>query len=315
LRNRADIPPVPRAIPESSINRAVIGNACPLIEYRDRGGRDLLASRALETLRQRASAGEADFTREFARRLAALLHSLFTGDVVWPPPPADSAAALEAIRQYWISCPRVILGGGYLSGEPGREIVADARLHLEGWGLGDRNITLFDRPGSMPLYGASTGQPAVTLVIDFGHTSAKGAILQESGELEFLKPRPMGINAAHEGWDPDYARTVHGAIRKALAGFRDECRDNAAVPAIAISLAAYLENGVLVDNHRGGYCKLRMINPDFNDLIGDIWEDLGMPRPQVCSWHDGSAAARNLSGPGAALVFGTAVGHGFSPVI
>jgi hypothetical protein len=308
------------AIPESSINRSIIGDDCPLKEFRGIAGRDLLSSRVLEPLRREGASGRADYPGETGRRIAALLFSLFTGSARWPAPPPEAADALDRISRAWQTCPRVLLGGGYLAGDDGAGAAARAQEILGELGLGDREVRLFRQPGEMPLYGAAAGCAAGTLVIDFGHTSAKAVVLPPEhagtadGELDGLGRWPMKINAAHEGWDMEFALEVKAKLRGALGEFRRLylCRFDSDPPAVAISLAAYLDDGVFVENHRGGFCKLRMIDPDFNALVSVIWQELGGPDLPVQSWHDGTAAARNLPEPGAALVFGTAVGHGFN---
>ncbi len=312
------------AIPESSINRVTVGDNCPFPNYRGWAGRDLLSSRAIDALCQTAPVRHAresletrpqrkdrhQIENEFIRRLAALLHSLLSGNARWPVPPQGPIDRIEQIRRGWMICPRVLLGGGYLALLDGKRIAGGVGELLNEWKLADRQILLADNPAELPIHGAARGQKAGTLVLDYGHSAAKSMV---AGTNIVFTRFPMGINAAHEGWDLAYAREVLSRYRLSLEFFHQQYSRNpgGAPPGIAISLAAYLDGGQFIENHRGGYCKLRMIDRDFNRLTADLWEEIAGQRPAVTSWHDGAAAARNLRKPGAVLVFGTAIGHGF----
>ncbi|MFP4364597.1 MAG: hypothetical protein ACLFR1_12105, partial [Spirochaetia bacterium] len=209
---------------------------------------------------------------------------------------------------FWRQTPRVLLGGGFIAGERGKMFFNETIDCLTSWGAETGVYSLFSPAQHMPLFGAAAGQPEGTLCLDFGHGSVKGMI---KGAEEEIITHTMDLNDLHEGMDPEFAKVVVDKVTMALSYFRKEF-SLGLVPALAVSIAAYVEDGVFMKNDRGAYCKLVIIEENAEKLFGELWEKAGSTAAEVRVFHDGTAAARNLSSPGAAIVLGTSIGHGFS---
>jgi len=289
-------------VPEASLNRLSIDPPPHLEDYRGKTGRDLLSGEALTRLKNE---NLTHWPQEGGKRIALLLYTLKKGSP-WKSQLPNSR--VKAMAGAWKETENIFIGGGHMTGNQGKAAVETAKGFLKDWGV-PLNVERFSHPREMPLMGAERGTAPGSLILDFGHGTAKGRI---TGTEAPLPPFPMNIPDTHYGMDLNFAQEVYARLNQALIHFYRNLKG--VPPLISCSVAAYMEEGILHPNHRGGYCKLILIDQDFNKLMEDLWTRITGQRVKVQSFHDGTAAARNLQGSGGVLIFGTAIGYGLSPV-
>ncbi len=265
--------------------------------------------------------------RRLGRNLGYLLATLHRGDEV------NRAARSEwtaAEWLHWHRVRRVWLGGGVVSGNLGDTMVRHARTVLE-----ETNCAIaIDKtpyPRHMATLGAGRFMPRPTetatyqrgLVLDFGQTSVKRAILTYRGN-DLVRVDQLPTQSVVWRWrnspvaalelDPyEVLGLVAGTLCESLA--LSERVGLPVGPDVMVSIAAYVRGGELLGN--GGYARMRQLAKDARPLIADRVSTTCGREVRIAIIHDGTAAAAVHAGEAedgtqsAVIVVGTALGVGF----
>ena len=273
--------------------------------------------------------------RRLGRNLGALVAALHRGDAANRAARADWT---DREWEHWRQVRKVWIGGGIVSGDLGAAMVPHAREVLAETGC-DPGLTIARTPypQHMTTLGAarylpagSTTTPEHALIVDFGQTSVKRALVSyRRGAVARLfwlpsqaaawrwpsppsdgrapPPRPASVASARE-----VLSFVTEAICTGLA--LAEAHLGAPVrPEVVASIAAYVEGGAVLGN--GIYALMRHLADDVRPLVADSVAAACDRRIRLAIIHDGAAAAAVHAGeppaPSAVIVVGTALGVGF----
>jgi hypothetical protein len=218
---------------------------------------------------------------EFGGRLGRLVGTLRAGDRSARPEWDDSWWAR------WAAVDTVHLGGGLAGGAFGTWLATAAE--------GPAGCRVTVAPDDLPLLGAAR-RNGPGLVLDFGHTLVKRAVVTPSG-LERLPSVPA---PAEDSPGPLVAAAVAAILAAAWAEAGRPDRVTAA-------MAAYVVDGQPVRTPLGTYARLADVSPD---VPGWLAARTGVPVTLV---HDGTAAAHAVPPDPRAVVIllGTSIGVGF----
>ncbi len=267
--------------------------------------------------------------RRLGRNLGYLLATLHRGDEVNRAARSDWSATEW---QHWQRVQRVWLGGGVVSGDLGDKMVHHARTVLEETGCAIA-IDKTPYPRHMATLGAGRFMPRPAepetcqrgLVLDFGQTSVKRAILTYRGN-DLVRADQLATQPVVWRWrnspvaaldlDPhEVLDLVAGTLCESLA--LSERVGLPVGPDVVVSIAAYVRGGELLGN--GGYARMRQLAEDVRPLIADRVSATCGRRIRIAIVHDGTAAAAVHAGEmadgaeSAVIVVGTALGVGFPP--
>ena len=274
-----------------------------------------------------AAAAQAIAAR-LGRNLGHLLLTLHRGDAVnqavRPDWTADDWARWASIRQVW-------LGGGFMSGELGRNMIAAARDWLRSVGYGDRfGLGLSgaqsgdDANSHMPflvLLGAARYLPFATtsaVCLDFGHSSVKRAYLQFASDE--TASQPLASMSLYAGQPVELERLgapdrllefmVSAIAQTFVESWRAGC---APEPDVMVSVGAYGRDGQVLTSSL--YQQLHAFGEDARQVLGAAVSQRLQQTVRVRLIHDGTAAAAVHAGEPhtAVIVVGTGLGIGFAP--
>ena len=252
------------------------------------------------------------------RRLGALLLMLVRGDA------ANRAARPEwddAHWAHWSRIRQVILGGGLVTGQLGRGMLAEARRFLAAAGS-DLHVAISSYGAHVVLAGLARYAPDGTqymLLFDFGQTNVKrGRATYRDGALSRIDlfpslPSPcdgstFSLAAAQEQW---------AFMLPIIAEYWTEKIASADRPrtAIGLALATHLNDGHPFPTDRGCYGRLQLLGPRLALFLRDSLAGQIGPYRAFALLHDGLAAATAYAGTErtAVLTLGTAIGVGYVP--
>lgn len=326
-------PLFPRPVPQASLNRAIINYPGVPGSYSGLHGRDLLAKAAIVELCTQHGVSlddfygddiepPADLVREWGRRLGVFSLNLWFGGYFR----GAESDEVRTLGDKWATTGVISCGGGLLAHRYGGEIIRQANIFIDEYirseGLKNpRRLELCSDPRSVNLNGLQTygrrllardaeEERAWILALDFGHGDLKARVFN-SDESRRLATRTLNFENSIEY--PDRLQTAL-AIRRIIsensAEILTRCSRLGIRPShVLISLAAYIHNGEILENHIGAFASLREIEADGEKLFSELIP--GMERVRL--FHDGQAAALGISGSEAVLIFGTAIGYGFAP--
>ena len=263
--------------------------------------------------------------RRLGRNLGHLLLALRRGDPVNRAARPDWGAQEWAM---WAGIRHVWLGGGLMSGQLGRQIVAHARAVLAELGDGDAlQVTHSSHPASVTLLGAARYLPHSArhaLCMDFGHTRVKRAVadLADGTLVRLRRYDPLMTGLEWLGQDraphPDTGRQVLEFMAQAIAQTWAACTAGGQAPDrdVMLCVAAYVQGGRLLGN--GLYANLSTLADDARPLLARAIAARVPHAPRdlrVHLIHDGTAACAVHAGVSHAAVIlaGTALGIGFPP--
>ncbi len=207
----------------------------------------------------------------------------------------------------------------------GRRFKEDIQTIFDSAGEKPYHIMLFDNGtyiGMMGLAQKLMKNDTSSLVLDFGHTGIKRAVIKKSGgeiaEFTAQESLPSLHMKSHFDSEDEKRREAielhRYIVNTIVASYR------AADPAtlddtILISIANYTHNGIL-NGERGGYAKLCAINPDYaavleDDLSGELHRDI-----KVRLVHDSTASALYFADVdrSVCITLGTGFGVGFTDI-
>lgn len=300
-------------------------------EVLDAGARAQLGPFVNECLRSEApgvAAAAQAIAARLGRNLGHLLLTLHRGDAVnqavRPDWTADDWARWASIRQVW-------LGGGFMSGELGRNMIAVARDWLRSVGYGDRfGLGLSgaqsgdDANSHMPflvLLGAARYLPFATtsaVCLDFGHSSVKRAYLQFASDETASQPLASMSLYARQPVElerlgaPD--RLLEFMVSAIAQTFVESWRAGCAPePDVMVSVGAYGRDGQVLTSPL--YQQLHAFGEDAREVLGAAVSQRLQQTVRVRLIHDGTAAAAVHAGEPhtAVIVVGTGLGIGFAP--
>ncbi len=261
--------------------------------------------------------------KQFGNRLGLLLLTLKKGE-------KENRLARDdwddACWEYWRSLKTVILTGGLASAMMGRRFKEDIQTIFDMAGEKPYHIMLFDNGtyiGMMGLAQKLMKDDTTSLVLDFGHTGIKRAVIKKSGgelaEFTAQESLPSLHMKSHFDSEEEKRREaieLHRYIVNTIAASFRVAADSAAPDdTILISIANYTHNGTL-NGERGGYAKLCAINPDYaavleDDLSGELHRDI-----KVRLVHDSTASALYFADvtQSVCITLGTGFGVGFTDI-
>ena len=203
----------------------------------------------------------------------------------------------------WTAVRRIALGGGIVSGELGRRLVASAVAWLPSLGAGTIRLRLADDPGSLALRGAATRLPDGRVVlVDAGLTWIKRGLADvQRGRCRTLTTMaavapPLGLRA--------------GALADFLADGAADIVQGERVVAAGFAVAADVDSaGQPLAGQPGLYGSLGTVSLE-RQLVDRLSGRLGYP-VSVQTVNDGDAAAAAMAGEAdAVIMLGTAIGVG-----
>nr|WP_316615262.1 hypothetical protein [uncultured Ruminococcus sp.] len=261
--------------------------------------------------------------KEFGNRLGLLLLTLKKGERENRLARADWD---DTCWEYWRSLKTVILTGGLASSMLGRRFKESIQTIFDMAGEKPYHIMLFDNGtyvGMMGLAQKLMKDDMTSLVLDFGHTGIKRAVIKKSGgeigeftAQESLPSLHMKSHFANDDEKRREAIELHRYIVNTIAAsFRAAPNPTALDDTILISIANYTHNGLL-NSERGGYAKLCTINTDYaavleDDLSGELHRDI-----KVRLVHDSTASALYFADidRSVCITLGTGFGVGFTDI-
>lgn len=263
--------------------------------------------------------------RQLGHSLAYLLLTLKRGD------PVNREAREEwdeSYWEFWAQIETVWIGGGLVSGNLGRQMIAAARDLLQQTGTA-LQINSSPFGASLPLVGAARHAPDGcdrALIVDFGGSSIKRALaLYSEHTLMVLRRLPPlsayspAMSEEKEGkdtrWTDDtwIATVTFDHMVQTLA---DALAETGSVcSTVFASVASYLEDGHPQDYQGGMYTRLRLINANLQSALAEAVSQRRSTPVSVRLIHDGTAAAAVYAGSPhtAVMTMGTALGIGFPP--
>lgn len=282
-----------------------------------------LLNEAIESDNPRYRQLAARVVKKFGNRLGLLLLTLKKGE-------RENREARndwdDACWEYWRSLKTVILTGGLASSMLGRRFKEDIQTIFDMAGEKPYQIMLFDNGtyvGMMGLAQRLMKDDMTSLVLDFGHTGIKRAVIKKrGGEIadftaqESLPSLHMKSHFDSEEEKRREAIELHRYIVNTIAAsFRAAPDPSALDDTILISIANYTHNGLL-NSKRGGYAKLCTINTDYaavleDDLSGELHRDI-----KVRLVHDSTASALYFADveQSVCITLGTGFGVGFTDI-
>ncbi|MHA7879586.1 MAG: hypothetical protein ACX931_07335 [Saccharospirillum sp.] len=299
--------------PEASLNRL------PVTAYQmTQAARDWVGARALHELIVTHSPAPAPSVRQFlddfqpgsiecerilaeyGNRLAAVLRTALRAEF-W----AKGSAWQQAYARYWQHARTLVLSGGISTGAFGHALAE--RLELD---LGSVTVIASPWGGQTGLVGLAqhVSRAQDLLVLDFGATGIKRAVASRHGNR--LDPMP---DVAVKDWlDSD------GLFRKpALLELLGQLRATLGQPLpVAISIAAYLDQGHPFDYRSGIYHRLRDDSPHLATSLDETWLPQCGLGPLALLEHDSTAAALafRFAEPAIMVTLGTGLGVGLCPI-
>ncbi len=258
--------------------------------------------------------------QNYGERLGYFLLMLRRGDA---PNRAARPQWTDAHWEFWAQVPRVVVGGGMMSGNLGRLAVKTAYALLAAYRA---NLTLDLSPyaAHLPLVGLARAAPSdVTraLVLDFGQTSVKrGLAMYDDGMLLRLDVWPNAPSVCTELFKPEHTldelRERWRAMQEIIAvSWERVPLENRSTIAVGICISSYLYNGQPAPGDLGCYAVLGRLAPNLEIFMRDeLTTRLGMPIPFYLM-HDGAAASCAYAGDPncVVLTLDTAIGNGFPP--
>lgn len=262
---------------------------------------------------------------DYGRRLGWLLLCLKRGD------PANRAARPDwgdAQWAFWAGIRRVWLGGGLACGILGQMAAATAETLLHEAGFPEMRVRVSPQPADLPLLGAARLAPpetAVSLVLDFGHTSVKRAIADYGAGGVNLRPLPTTPAPCREyeyqPWPLEETAVVHQGMLDIIAATWAESQRQRppSEPVLLLAIAAYLYRGHLIPAHleTGCYSRLQLLCDHLERfMIETVSQRLGQP-VTLRLINDAAAAAAahwqagEREGETAVITLGTSLGIGF----
>ena len=260
--------------------------------------------------------------KQFGNRLGLLLLALKKGE-------QENRLARDdwddACWEYWRSLKTVILTGGLASSMMGRRFKEDIQTIFDSAGEKPYHIMLFDNGtyiGMMGLAQKLMKNNTSSLVLDFGHTGIKRAVIKKSGGeiAEFTAQESLPSMHMKSRFDSEdekrrEAIELHRYIVNTIAASYRAADPATLDDTILISIANYTHNGLL-NGKRGGYAKLCAINPDYaavleDDLSGELHRDI-----KVRLVHDSTASALYFADVdrSVCITLGTGFGVGFTDI-
>lgn len=260
--------------------------------------------------------------KQFGNRLGLLLLALKKGE-------RENRLARDdwdgACWEYWRSLKTVILTGGLASSMMGRHFKEDIQTIFDSAGEKPYHIMLFDNGtyiGMMGLAQKLMKNDTSSLVLDFGHTGIKRAVIKKSGGeiAEFTAQESLPSLHMKSRFDSEdekrrEAIELHRYIVNTIAASYRAADPAALDDTILISIANYTHNGLL-NGERGGYAKLCAIDPDYaavleDDLSGELHRDI-----KVRLVHDSTASALYFADVdrSVCITLGTGFGVGFTDI-
>jgi hypothetical protein len=228
--------------------------------------------------------------------------------------PADARAARPdwpAERwNAWGGVRELVVGGGMVAGEFGRQMVDVAREWLLANAIGTQ-MTLAERPDTLALRGVASLLPATGgVALDCGGSWVKRAEVPSNGDLPPMRAPVIGNDGA------TVVRLLADAVPSAGSGSRWSNSRPSGPGTIGVALATYVDpDGQPYAGQLGPYAALGAI-----DLGADFRHVLARRTGRavdLCVVHDGWAAllGARLEHPhtDAVIVLGTAIGSGLDP--
>lgn len=299
--------------PEASLNRL------PVTAYqRTQSARDWVCAHTLHQLIQEHYHAPAPSVRQFLQdfqpghilsdrilaeygnRLAAVLRTALRGDY-WH----SGSRWQQAYANFWRNTHTIVLSGGISTGSFGHALAE--RLEVD---LG--NITVLASPwgGQTGLVGLAQHVSSAEdlLVMDFGATGIKSAIASRHGNR--LDPFS---DIQVKDWLDKEGLFRQPALLELLSQFRQQIGQPLPV---AISIAAYLDQGHPFDYHSGIYHRLRDDCTHLATALNDTWLPQCGLGPLALLEHDSTAAALafRFSEPAIMITLGTGLGVGICPI-
>lgn len=169
-------------------------------------------------------------------------------------------------------------------------------------------------------YLQSSSKPQVNLIFDYGQSFIKRSyVIMEEGEIKdiVILEKTLSRHAAWDMEDPVLekreALLLNEHFLEAIAQtIREvEGRGHTIHPHVIMSIANYVQNGVIVN--RGGYGKLRLIAPNYGAYLSSAIKEKCSRDFHFTLVHDGTAMAAGYSDYSRAVCIslGTAFGVGF----
>ncbi|MBQ3264683.1 MAG: hypothetical protein IJH07_02795 [Ruminococcus sp.] len=261
--------------------------------------------------------------KRFGNRLGLLLLALKTGERENREARGDWD---DACWEYWAKLDTVILTGGLASSMLGRRFKEYIHAIFDAAHVKPYQIMLFDNGTYIGVMGVAQRlmpDDTASLVLDFGHTGIKRAVVKKAfGEIAEFTPQDslpslhMKSRFDSEEEKRREAIALHRYIVNTItSSYREGLISGPLSGTVLISIANYTHNGVL-NSERGGYAKLCEIGADYarvleDDLSGELHRDI-----KVRLVHDSTASALYFSDidNAACITLGTGFGVGFTDI-
>ncbi|MBQ3330659.1 MAG: hypothetical protein IJG87_05725 [Ruminococcus sp.] len=261
--------------------------------------------------------------KKFGSRLGLILLTLKTGL-------QENRAARDdwddACWEFWSALDTVIFTGGLASSMLGRRFKEHILTIFDTARVKPYHIMLFDNGTYIGVMGVAQrlmADDTVSLVMDFGHTGVKRAVIKKAGgEIAEFSPQEslpsLHMQSRFDSEDEKRREAIalHRYIVTTIAkSYRIGLNDAPLSNTVLISIANYTHNGML-NSVRGGYAKLCVIGSDYarvleDDLSGELHRDI-----KVRLVHDSTASALYFSGVdnSVCITLGTGFGVGFPDI-
>ena len=261
--------------------------------------------------------------KKFGNRLGLLLLTLKTG---LPENRAARDDWDDDCWEYWASLDTVILTGGLASSMLGRRFKEYIHGVFDTARVKPYHIMLFDNGTYIGVMGVAQrlmDDNTASLVLDFGHTGIKRAVVKKAGgEISDFAPQEslpslhMQSRFDSEEEKRREAIALHRYIVNTVtASYRAGLAAGPLSGTVLISIANYTHNGIL-NAERGGYAKLCVIGSDYarvleDDLSGELHRDI-----RVRLVHDSTASALYFADidNSVCITLGTGFGVGFPQI-
>lgn len=215
--------------------------------------------------------------------------------------------------EFWSSRKVIVLGGGITAGPCG-EILK--RLLPKAICSKKRAFIIPKESSSLPMLGAVLATPGITngriLGLDYGHSGVKsGLFTVHNSEVVNKKEYPVisverefsMTNTTNHYMEKNLLDDLfYGSLERLLE--HNDCK----IDGVAISIANYIQNGIVVPRGMYGY-----LGSDLLERIYSILGRFSIDRQNFVILHDGTAAANCFSDyeDCGVLILGSAIGGGF----
>lgn len=282
-----------------------------------------LIDRALRSDHMRERQIAERVVKKFGNRLGLLLLTLKTGE-------RENRLVRDdwddACWEYWHNLDTVILTGGLASSMLGRRFKEYIHAVFDRAGVKPYHIMLFDNGSTVGMMGLAQRlmrDDTASLVLDFGHTGVKRAVIKKAGGeiTDFIPQESLPSLHMQSRFDSEeekraQAISLHRYICNTIASsYRIGLTAASLGDTVLISIANYTHNGLL-NSERGGYAKLCMIGKDYakvleDDLSGELHRAV-----KVRLMHDSTASALYFADipRSVCITLGTGFGVGFTDI-